>query len=276
MANYFTVAGEGGAGAGSGSYVGLGDYPRLSQMLQQQQQMANLGRIPGAAGLESQSTEDIASLLNPPALFPDTSRIAAETAAGRGVAGSGAGYSTAVRMTDEERLKRMALGQQMLGQAYGRNPAAPPIDPLRLGITPYQQQELALRRLGVTGGPAGVRPPGGIGHYGGGMPHLGATHPLKPPVVHPDDTPWIPPWVGGDLSPVSDVSVPDAMTPSPDLESLLWDLYNLKGISEDPSSWMDYNDTPIEGYPGSDSTPYEMPQYPPWQPPPDEGDEWMV
>ena len=86
MANYFTIAGEGGAGAGSGSYVGLGDYPRLSQMLQAQQQMANLGRIPGAVGLEAQSSADIASLLNPPALFPDTSRIAAETAAGRGVA----------------------------------------------------------------------------------------------------------------------------------------------------------------------------------------------
>ena len=261
MANYFTIAGEGGAGAGSGSYVGLGDYPRLSQMLQAQQQMANLGRIPGAVGLEAQSSADIASLLNPPALFPDTSRIAAETAAGRGVAGSGAGYSTAVRMTDEERLKRMALGQQMLGQAYGRNPAAPPIDPLRLGITPYQQQELALRRLGLAGGPSGVRAPRGIGAYSGGMPHLGSTPTLRPPVVHPDDTPWIP----------SDVTGSDIM-PWSNPEDMNWDWLNQE--PEDPSSLIDQNPIPETSFPGLDYTPYQMPQY--GIPPPDEGDEWMV
>ncbi len=261
MGNY-TLTSQGGGGLGTASYVGLGDYPRLSQMLQEQQRMANLGRIPGAAGLESQSSADIASLLNPPALFPDTSRIAAETAAGRGVSGSGAGYSTAVRMTDEERLKRMALGQQMLGQAYGRNPAAPPIDPLRLGITPYQQQELALRKLGLAGGPSGVRQPGGIGHYGGGMPHLGSTPTLKPPVVHPDDIPWLP----------SDSALGSDIIPWSNPEDMNWDWLNEE--PEDLSSLIDQNPIPETAYPGLDYTPYEMPQYPPWQPP-DEGDEWV-
>jgi hypothetical protein len=54
--------------------------------------------------------EIINELLNPPEVFADTSRRAAEVSAGRGVAGSAAGFGTALRMTDEERLRRIAMG----------------------------------------------------------------------------------------------------------------------------------------------------------------------
>lgn len=96
------------------------------------------GGVPGASELEQFSSADIAQLLNPPDLFPDTSRRAAETAAGRGIGGSAAGYGTALRMTDEERIRRMALGEQMLSGAYARN--------LPFNITPYQREQLNLQR----------------------------------------------------------------------------------------------------------------------------------
>lgn len=92
--------------------------------------------LPNAAGLESLSSRDIEGLLNPPALFPDTSRRAAEVSAGRGIAGSAAAYGTDLRMTDEERIRRIALGEQLLGGAYQRT--------LPYNITPYQGRQLSL------------------------------------------------------------------------------------------------------------------------------------
>src|SRR6266498_3098598 len=84
-------------------------------------------RIPGQAGLEETSSARINELLNPPALFPDTSRMAAETSAGRGIAGSPAAASTAVRLTDEERLKRIALGEQLFTGAVNRYTLPPEV-----------------------------------------------------------------------------------------------------------------------------------------------------
>jgi hypothetical protein len=94
--------------------------------------------LPNAAGLESLSSRDIESLLNPPSMFPDTNRRAAEVTAGRGVGGSAAAYGTGLRMTDEERIRRMALGEQMLSGAYQRTQP--------YNITPYQGQQLGLER----------------------------------------------------------------------------------------------------------------------------------
>lgn len=87
--------------------------------------------IPNAPALEQQSSADIAALLNPPTMFADTSRKAAEIGAGRGVSQSAAAYSGGLRMTDEERLQRMALGEQFLTGAYGRN--------VPLVMSPWQQ-----------------------------------------------------------------------------------------------------------------------------------------
>src|SRR3989442_3736414 len=127
--------------------------------------------------------------------------MAAETAAGRGVAGSGAGYSTAVRMTDEERLRRMALGEQLLSAATARNPAAPIIDPTKFVITPYQQAELDLQRYianlhWMGGGGGGGYPRGGGG--GGRAPvgdevelgDLSWLHDMANPRQRTAQNPW--------------------------------------------------------------------------------------
>ena len=119
-----------------GPNLGLSNVPFLQSYGIGAQQAINQARVPNSAALEQQSSTDIAGLLNPPALFPDTSRRAAEVAAGRGVAGSGAAFSTATRMTDEERLRRIALGEQLLSAADARNPGAPFVDPTKFGITP--------------------------------------------------------------------------------------------------------------------------------------------
>lgn len=123
--------------------------------------------VPDVTNLETQSSKDIADLLNPPSVFPDTSRQAGELAAARGIPGTAAAYGTALRMTDEERLKRMALGQNMLSSAYQRTlPYA--LTPWQQSQIDYQNRELALRAAGV-GGAGGGRGGPSIG-YGGGLP----------------------------------------------------------------------------------------------------------
>lgn len=104
----------------------------------------NQTRVPDMQTLEQSSSDQIAGLLNPPAFFADTSRMAAELGSGRGVSGSGAAASTAVRMTDEERLKRIALGSELLSQAAERYPAMQPPGTENFIMTPYQQGTLDL------------------------------------------------------------------------------------------------------------------------------------
>lgn len=99
---------------------------------------------PQFGDLESRARVDIGELLNPPYLFPDTSRMAAEAGTMRGVAGSPAAASTAVRMTDEERLRRMALGSQLLTASYERG--RPYYDPTSLIVTPAQRAQNDLQR----------------------------------------------------------------------------------------------------------------------------------
>jgi hypothetical protein len=96
--------------------------------------LAYHGGVPDWKEHETDLSARIGELLNPPALFPDTSRMAAEAATGRGYAGSPAGYSTAVRMTDEERLKRIALGNDLLTSGVGRDKR----------ITPFQTSQIDL------------------------------------------------------------------------------------------------------------------------------------
>lgn len=156
------------------STVGLGDYERIAKMFLAQQQAALQSRVPDAAQLEAQSSARIAELLNPPQLFPDVSRRAAELGAARGVPGSAAAWGTGLRMTDEERLRRIALGQNMLTEALGRNPLTVP-DITNFFITPQKQAELNEQRH-ATNTEAQVKRELGAG--GGGQPSAGWSGPV--------------------------------------------------------------------------------------------------
>jgi hypothetical protein len=224
----------------------------LNQINLGAQRQANLARIPGEASLEALSSADIAGLLNPPAMFPDVTRQAAEVTAGRGIGGSAAAYGTGLRMTDEERLRRMQLGQQMLSQATARNPAAPLVDPTRFVITPYQQAELDLQRYIANlrnlpqPGPVHVRYAGGLPSGAGGgwsapaapggplapsapfgdfgdlfgetqpVDWSGAFAPATPPMT--DTTQFSYPWEspGETLGPEAPLTIPGAWSPDVD------------------------------------------------------------
>lgn len=214
------VSGGQGSGAAAqylgaiGPNIGMGSIPYLNELNIGQQQAANQARIPGAAGLEAQSSADIAALLNPPAMFPEVDRRAAEVSAGRGIAGSSGAGATGVRMTDEERLRRMALGEQFLSAATARNPAAPIVDPMNFVITPYQQAGLDLQRyLGQQR--YSTSPYGGSGFRGGagGGPEQGldlntALGLLTPPATRPS-------YGGGSGSGALSVTDPLISTPPP-------------------------------------------------------------
>lgn len=125
----------------------LRNWDEMNRLLQIRQREANAARVPGAPELESASSAAIASLLTPGFQFADTDRRAAELGASRGVGGSAAGIAVGYRMTDDERLKRIALGQEMLTAAVGRNPTVgiSASDVADTRLSPYQQQLLALQ-----------------------------------------------------------------------------------------------------------------------------------
>jgi hypothetical protein len=130
------------SGSGSGSSPAPSrpapDFASLAALVNQ----ADINRIPMGADLETASSSAIAALLNPPSMFPDVNRQAAELGASRGVRGSAAAYGTGLRLTDEERLRRIALGEQLLSGAYGRREAVPDIS--KTFITPAQQAQIDL------------------------------------------------------------------------------------------------------------------------------------
>lgn len=160
-----------GAGLPSGPNVGLGDVAGIQSYLLNTQGNVNQARIPNAGALETQSSADIAALLNPPTMFPDVNRRAAEMGSARGISGSAAAMGTGLRLTDEERLKRIALGQQLLSGAYGRNPGAPVVDPTKYAITPEQQAQLNLEMQRIAASAAHGAGGGGFGGgYGGASP----------------------------------------------------------------------------------------------------------
>lgn len=99
-------------------------------------------RIPNGADLEMQSSDVIRGLLGTPegAMFGDTSRMAAERATGQGVSGSPNAFGVGLKMSDEERLRRISLGQNFLSAAYNRNPA---LDPSYQFMTPAQKAGLS-------------------------------------------------------------------------------------------------------------------------------------
>ncbi len=94
-----------------------------------------------------------------PGLVPDIARMSAEVSAGRGIAGSPAADSTAVKMSEQNYLQRLGLANTLMTGQTGRD--------LPYQITPYQQAWLDLQKMlrGVGGGGQGF---GGGG--GGGAP----------------------------------------------------------------------------------------------------------
>ena len=89
----------------------------------------------------STSLEPAIQGLITPGLVPDIARQSAEVAAGRGVAGSPAAASTAVKMSEQNYLQRLALANQLLSGEADRT--------LPYQITPFQtvQTGLAQQRL---------------------------------------------------------------------------------------------------------------------------------
>lgn len=121
------------------------------------QQAANAARIPNDPALESQSSSQIAALLNPGSFFPDTDRMAAEQGAGSGVPGSGAANSSGVRMTAAEQLSRIALGESLLSGADARNPAAQVVNPLSvIGMQEAIKRGIPPTNYGVQGSSYGA------------------------------------------------------------------------------------------------------------------------
>lgn len=94
--------------------------------------------IPGATQKFAQESANVDELLNPGRLI-DTDRYSAETNAARGIAGSPAGFSSAVRRRDDEILRRQLLGSQLLSSISQRGEGILPLP--QFMITPDQQQQ---------------------------------------------------------------------------------------------------------------------------------------
>lgn len=117
----------------------LPDYGQIDDVIAQinatnqaAQHQANLGRIPGAEGLEQQSSRAIADLFDPDANLPSVNMDAAAAAVGSGTVGSPFAGVSGLHRRDDEITRRQTLAQQMLSSAYGRNPSAAIADPQAL------------------------------------------------------------------------------------------------------------------------------------------------
>jgi hypothetical protein len=113
----------------------------------------------------STSLEPAIKGLITPGLVPDIARQSAEVAAGRGVAGSPAGDSTAVKMSEQNYLQRLALANSLLSGEAERT--------LPYQITPFQTAGIGLRQQELQNQRdiASLRWPGGVGggqHPAGG------------------------------------------------------------------------------------------------------------
>ena len=128
------------------------------------------GDLMGFGGGNSDVSSAIKGLLTP-GLVPDIARQSAEVSAGRGVAGSPAGGSTAVRMSEQNWLQRLGLANTLLSGEAGRT--------LPYQITPYQQADLDLRRklLQIQQQQAN-RPPNLPSFGGGGGRGSGGEYPF--------------------------------------------------------------------------------------------------
>jgi hypothetical protein len=173
-----------------------GDTSKLSDLINsinlKAQQTANQARIPGAAGLEAESSANIGQELAG-GVPTDVMNLLQQQGAERGAAGgfgadsanTGAAYLRALGLTS---LGQEQAGQQNLSAAYARNPGAPLFDPTSQLLAPQQQentnlgyiseadraaeerQRLQLEALrgyggGGRGGGGGYGAPGGSGAF---------------------------------------------------------------------------------------------------------------
>lgn len=121
----------------------------INRLNRNAQTTANNARIPGAAGLETQSSQNIAAELRgevPADVIRLLGQQAAERGAGRGM-GAGAPATMASYL---QALGLTSIGQQKQGQsdltaADARNPVAPLFDPTTQLLTPYQHGQLSLQ-----------------------------------------------------------------------------------------------------------------------------------
>jgi hypothetical protein len=170
-----STSGVGGYSAGAPPDLGS-----LTQMINnlnlQGQQASNAGRIPGSAGLEAQSSQNIGSELggNVPV---DVQNLLAQQAAERGVgmgspgsANSNSAYLRALGLTS---LQQQQQGQANLSSADARNPGAPLFNPTSMLLNPAQAGQLNAEnaRLGLDWYKA-LNPGqnGGSGQRGGQQP----------------------------------------------------------------------------------------------------------
>jgi hypothetical protein len=139
----------------------------------------------------STSLEPAIKDLITPGLVPDIARQSAEVSAGRGVAGSPAGASTAVRMSEQNYLQRLGLANNLLsGEASRTLPYQ--ITPYQSAGLNYQQQMMDLQReiARLHYGNRGIAHPAGGGGGGrvastpwagfGGGPSVYAEHGTRP------------------------------------------------------------------------------------------------
>lgn len=129
--------------------TGISDITNLINSLDRRAQSQALSaRIPGAPGLEEQSSANIGSELRgqlPADVIRQLQQQAAEGGVGRGTSGAPANEAAYLRALGLTSLDLTGRGQQELSAAYARNPAAPIFDPASLLITPYQGAELGLQ-----------------------------------------------------------------------------------------------------------------------------------
>ena len=89
-------------------------------------------RIPGGPGLEGLSSDRIAELLNPPHEFGEIDVPAAAAGVASGTVGSPFAGISGINLSENERIRRIGLGEDYLSKALARNPAAPIADPQAL------------------------------------------------------------------------------------------------------------------------------------------------
>lgn len=109
------------------------------------QQASNAGRIPGGAGLEQQSSNNISSELSgqlPNDVIRQLTQSAAERGIATGAPGSDNANSSLLQALGLNSLQLQQQGQQNLSAADARNPGAPIFDPTSMLLTPYQAGQL--------------------------------------------------------------------------------------------------------------------------------------
>lgn len=112
------------------------------------QKQANVNRIPGEAGLETQSSTNISNELAGK-LPSDVLTFLRQQAAERGIGGTNADadYLKSVLLTSLDMTRK---GESELSAATARNPGAPLFDPSGMLLSPYQSGQLGIQQGELT------------------------------------------------------------------------------------------------------------------------------